>query len=52
MTGHFTTTVDLLRHAGRDVLVVGHAGIIRLIVSEVLGAPLDRLFRITEENSK
>jgi alpha-ribazole phosphatase/probable phosphoglycerate mutase len=38
---------DLLaRHAGRHVLVVGHAGIIRLIVSEVLGAPLDRLFRI------
>jgi alpha-ribazole phosphatase/probable phosphoglycerate mutase len=38
---------DLLaRHAGRHVLVVGHAGIIRLIVGEILGTPLDRLFRL------
>jgi alpha-ribazole phosphatase/probable phosphoglycerate mutase len=34
------------RHAGPHVLVVGHAGIIRVLVSEVLGASLDRLFRL------
>jgi alpha-ribazole phosphatase/probable phosphoglycerate mutase len=36
----------LTRHAGRHILVVGHAGIIRLIVSEVLELPLARLFRL------
>lgn len=36
----------LARHAGRHVLIVGHAGIIRLIVGEVLGTPLERLFRL------
>jgi alpha-ribazole phosphatase/probable phosphoglycerate mutase len=38
---------DLLaRHAGRHVLIVGHAGIIRVIVGELLGIPLARLFRL------
>lgn len=38
---------DLLaRHRGRHVLVVCHAGVIRLCVARILDMPLDRLFRI------
>jgi alpha-ribazole phosphatase len=36
----------LQRHAGRHVLVVGHAGMIRMIVRHVLDMPLERLFRV------
>jgi alpha-ribazole phosphatase/probable phosphoglycerate mutase len=36
----------LLRHAGRHVLLVCHAGVIRMIVSQALDMPLDRLFRV------
>lgn len=36
----------LLRHEGRHVLLVCHAGVIRLLVSHALDMPLDRLFRI------
>ena len=38
---------DLLaRHAGRRLLVVCHAGTIRLLLSQVLDMPLARMFRI------
>lgn len=38
---------DLLgRHRGRRVLIVCHAGVIRMCVARALDMPLDRLFRI------
>ncbi len=38
---------DLLgRHHGRHVLVIGHAGIIRMTLSHVLGVPLKHAFRV------
>jgi len=36
----------LTRHRGRHVLVVCHAGVIRMCVARALDMPLDRLFRI------
>jgi alpha-ribazole phosphatase/probable phosphoglycerate mutase len=43
---------DLIaRHRGRHVLVVCHAGVVRACVSHVLGAPLDRMFRIKVPNA-
>lgn len=39
------------RHAGRHVLVVGHAGIIRVVVGHVVDAPLERLYRIQVPNA-
>lgn len=39
------------RHAGRHVLIVCHAGVIRLLVSQALDMPLDRLFRIDVPNA-
>jgi alpha-ribazole phosphatase/probable phosphoglycerate mutase len=38
-------------HPGKRILVVGHAGITRLILSVVLGAPLEHLFRIQVDNA-
>ncbi len=38
---------DLLaKHAGRRVLLVCHGGVIRLVLAEVLGIPLPKLFRL------
>lgn len=43
---------DILeRYAGRHVLVVGHAGVIRMIVRHVLDMPLDRMFRLHVPNA-
>lgn len=41
----------LARHRGRHVLVVCHAGVIRLCVARALEMPLDRLFRIHVPNA-
>ncbi|GAB4292685.1 MAG: alpha-ribazole phosphatase family protein [Thiohalomonadaceae bacterium] len=41
----------LVQHAGRHVLVVGHAGMMRMIIREVLDMPLDRLFRLQVGNA-
>jgi alpha-ribazole phosphatase/probable phosphoglycerate mutase len=41
----------LTRHAGRHLLVVGHAGVIRMVVRHVLDMPLERLFRIQVPNA-
>jgi len=41
----------LVRYAGRHVLIVGHAGTIRIAVCHVLDMPLDRLFRIQVPNA-
>lgn len=43
---------DLIEvHAGKHVLVVGHAGVVRMVLHHVLGTPLDRLFRIDVANA-
>lgn len=34
------------RHAGKRVLLVGHAGVMRVIIGEVLAVPMARLFRL------
>ena len=41
----------LTRHSGRHVLIVGHAGTIRIAVCHALDMPLDRLFRIQVPNA-
>ncbi len=41
----------LARHVGRHVLVVGHAGTIRMVVCRVLDMPLERLFRLQVPNA-
>ncbi len=41
----------LARHRGRHVLIVCHAGVIRLCVARTLDMPLDRLFRIQVPNA-
>lgn len=41
----------LARHAGRHLLVVGHAGVIRMVLRHVLDMPLERLFRIQVPNA-
>jgi len=38
-------------HAGGHVLVVAHAGVIRMVLRHVLDMPLDRLFRIQVANA-
>jgi alpha-ribazole phosphatase/probable phosphoglycerate mutase len=38
-------------HAGKHVLVVGHAGVIRMIIRHVLEMPLERMFRIHVANA-
>jgi alpha-ribazole phosphatase/probable phosphoglycerate mutase len=43
---------DLLaRHAGRHLLVVTHAGVIRAAIAHVLGAPLATLYRTQVDNA-
>lgn len=34
------------KHTGKQVLLVGHAGVMRVIIGEVLAIPLARLFRL------
>jgi alpha-ribazole phosphatase/probable phosphoglycerate mutase len=41
----------LARHRGRHILLVGHAGQMRLVISHVLGMPVERMFRIQVENA-
>jgi len=38
----------LTRHAGQAFLIVGHAGVNRVILCEALGLPLDHLFRLDQ----
>ena len=38
-------------HAGERILIVGHAGITRMVMSLVLGSPVEHLFRIQVENA-
>ena len=39
------------KESGRRVLIVGHAGITRMILSLVLGSPAEHMFRIQVENA-
>ncbi|MEW5757796.1 MAG: alpha-ribazole phosphatase family protein [Pseudomonadota bacterium] len=39
------------RHTGKHLLMVGHAGMMRMIIREVLAMPLDKLFHIQVENA-
>lgn len=41
----------LAHHVGQRVLIVAHAGVIRMLISHVLDMPLDRLFRIDVPNA-
>jgi alpha-ribazole phosphatase/probable phosphoglycerate mutase len=38
-------------HAGQRVLIIGHAGITRMILSLVLGSPAEHMFRIQVDNA-
>ena len=38
----------LAEQVGREVLVVGHGGVNRVILLDAIGAPLDRLFHIEQ----
>jgi alpha-ribazole phosphatase/probable phosphoglycerate mutase len=38
-------------HSGQRVLIVGHAGITRMILSLVLGSPAEHMFRIQVDNA-
>jgi alpha-ribazole phosphatase/probable phosphoglycerate mutase len=39
------------RHQGKHLLMVGHAGMMRMIIREILDMPLDRMFRIQVPNA-
>ena len=41
----------LQQHYGQHVLLVGHAGMIRMIMRHELGMPIDRMFRIQVSNA-
>ena len=41
----------LVRHRDHDVLVVCHAGVMRMIISQVLGMPIPHMFRIEVPNA-
>jgi alpha-ribazole phosphatase len=41
----------LTRHEGRHVLLVCHAGVIRMLISHVLNMSLDRMYRIDVPNA-
>jgi alpha-ribazole phosphatase len=39
------------RHDGEAVAIVGHGGINRIIICELLGIPLEHMFRIEQDNA-
>ncbi len=39
------------RHAGEDIAIVAHGGVNRVILSHVLGMPLENIFRIEQEHA-
>ena len=39
------------KHTGRHVLIVGHAGVIRMTMLNILDVPLEGIFRITVPNA-
>lgn len=41
----------ITQHKGQHLLMVGHAGMMRMIIREILGMPLDNMFRIQVPNA-
>ena len=41
----------LTQHGGKHLLIVGHAGMMRMIIRHVLDMPLERMFRISVPNA-
>jgi alpha-ribazole phosphatase/probable phosphoglycerate mutase len=41
----------LARYSGKHILLVGHAGVIRMVVRHVLDMPLQRVFRLAVPNA-
>ena len=41
----------LIKYKGRHVLLVIHAGVIRMIIANVLGIPLERVYRLQVESA-
>lgn len=38
---------SILRHAGKHLLIVAHAGVIRAVLTRVMGAPLASMYRLS-----
>lgn len=41
--------LDEILAAGGDILIVGHAGVNRIIISRALGMPMENIFRIAQD---
>lgn len=41
----------ITKHRGQHILMVGHAGMMRMIIREVLGMPLENMFRLQIPNA-
>lgn len=41
----------LTRHTGKHILLVGHAGMMRMIIRHILDMPIDRMFRLQVANA-
>lgn len=41
----------LTQHTGKHLLIVGHAGMMRMIIRHVLDMPLERMFRLSVPNA-
>lgn len=41
----------IARYAGDHLLIVGHAGMMRMVLSHVLGMPIDKMFRLQIPNA-
>lgn len=41
----------LAQYAGEHLLIVGHAGMMRMIISHVLGMPIEKMFRLQIPNA-
>ena len=39
------------RHQGQHILMVGHAGMMRMIIREILDMPIDKMFRLQVPNA-
>lgn len=49
IVGQWEQTIEQYR--GQHLLVVGHAGMMRMILSHVLGMPMDKMFRLQIPNA-
>jgi alpha-ribazole phosphatase/probable phosphoglycerate mutase len=49
ITGQWEQT--LKQYTGSHLLIVGHAGMMRMILSHILGMPMDKMFRLQIPNA-